>query len=70
MGGPLSSNIATQIARLISKRADNGLKLLVHVLGDSFYRIGPSIAMVLFQSRRAIDHWATISVVTGWDRAI
>ena len=29
------------------------------------YKIGPSIAMVLFQSRRVIDHWATISAVTG-----
>ena len=30
---------------------------------------GPSIAMVLFQSLRAIDHWATMSAVTGRDCA-
>jgi hypothetical protein len=29
------------------------------------YKIGPSIAIVLFQSRRVIGHWATISAVTG-----
>ena len=33
------------------------------------YKIGPSIAMVLFQSRRVIGHWATISAVTGWEQA-
>src|ERR1700741_1827961 len=36
--------------------------------GDS-YKIGPSIAMVLFQSRRVIGHWGTISAVTGWEQA-
>jgi hypothetical protein len=33
------------------------------------YKIGPSIAMVLFQSRRVIGHWATVSAVTGWEWA-
>lgn len=33
------------------------------------YKIGPSIAMVLFQSRRVIGHWATVSAVTGWEQA-
>src|SRR6478672_4758675 len=36
--------------------------------GDS-YKIGPNIAMVLFQSRRVIGHWATVSAVTGWEQA-
>ena len=29
------------------------------------YKIGPSIAMALFQSRRVTGHWPTISAVTG-----
>ena len=33
------------------------------------YKIGPNIAMVLFQSRRVIGHWATVSAVTGWEQA-
>jgi len=33
------------------------------------HKIGPSIAMVLFQNRRVIGHWATISAVTGWEQA-
>ena len=41
--------------------------LFYSILAPGFHRIGPSIAMVLFQSRRVIGHWATISTVTGWD---
>jgi hypothetical protein len=43
--------------------------LLVHVVCVDSYKIGPSIAMVLFHSRRVIGHSATISVVTGWEQA-
>jgi len=31
------------------------------------HNTGPSIAMALFQSRRVIGHWATISAVTSCD---
>jgi len=36
---------------------------------NNSHKIGPSIAMVLFQNRRVIGHWATISAVIGWERA-
>ncbi len=35
----------------------------------SFHSTGPSMPMALFHSRRVTGHEATISAVTGWDRA-
>ncbi len=38
-------------------------------LEDAGHKTGPSMATALFQSRRVIGHWATISAVTGWEWA-
>jgi hypothetical protein len=44
-----------------------GEKCRVSRLGMRIHSTGPSIAMVLFDNRRAMGNWVAISGVTGWD---